>query len=208
MPRSSEEYQRIRDERREQIMRAALKVFARKGLAATKISDIAAAADLSYGLIYHYFRDKEELYFALVERALQGTVRITASALKRPGSAWERLRALCTEMIEGARADPEYFLIILQAQVSEPPASAVHTLAQRYGEPIWDNLVTLIRQAQDEGEVVAIDARELAATFNATLQGLQLNELLNYQSLPALATAPSVATVLRFLRPSIPQEES
>jgi AcrR family transcriptional regulator len=60
MPRSSQQNQRIKDERREQIMQAGLTVFAHNGLAAAKISDVAAAADLSYGLVYHYFRDKIE----------------------------------------------------------------------------------------------------------------------------------------------------
>jgi AcrR family transcriptional regulator len=205
MPRSAQANQRIRDERREQILQAGLTVFAAKGLAATKISDIAAAADLSYGLVYHYFHDKDELYFALVERALQGTLHLTTTALQRPGAAWGRLRALCEEMIEGARAAPEYFLIILQAQVSEPPSSAIHTLAQRYGEQIWTNLVTLIEQAQEEGQAVLIDARELASTMIAILQGLSLNQMLNHQT---RNVSPSVSTVLRFLRPSIPREES
>ena len=55
MPRSKQQNQQIKDERRRQIMDAAVKIFAEKGLSATMISDIAAACDLSYGLIYHYF---------------------------------------------------------------------------------------------------------------------------------------------------------
>lgn len=205
MPRSPQANQRIRDERRDQIMQAGLKVFARKGLAAAKISDVAAAADLSYGLVYHYFHDKDELYFALVERALQGTLRLTTTALERSGAAWERLRDLCIQMIEGARATPEYFLIILQAQLTEPPSSAIHTLTQRYGQQIWTNLATLIQQAQDEGQVVAIDARELASVLIAIVQGVSLNQTTTYQT---LNVHPSVSTVLRFLRPSTAQEEN
>jgi AcrR family transcriptional regulator len=197
MPRSSQQNQRIKDERREQILQAGLTVFAAKGLAAAKISDIAAAADLSYGLVYHYFHDKEELYFALVERALQGTLRLTTTALDRPEPAWERLRALCAEMLVGLRSTPEYFRLMLQAQVSEPPPSAIHTLNARYGVQIWINLTTLIRQAQDEGQVVAVDAGELAYTLIATIQGLSLNQTADY---PIPNAFPSVETVLRLLR--------
>lgn len=204
MPRSSEQNQRLKQERREQIMQAALKVFARKGLAATKISDIAAACDLSYGLIYHYFHDKDELYFALVERALQGALQLTAAARTGPEPAWERLRTLCADMIAGFRASPEYFQIILQALLSEQPPSAVYTLAARYGEQVLANLTTLIRQAQDEGQVVLIDASELAFTLIALIQGLSLSQAFNY-SVPGLF--PGVETVVRFLRPSIPLAE-
>jgi AcrR family transcriptional regulator len=204
MPRSSQQNQQLKDARREQIMQAGLHIFAHKGLAATKISDIAAAADLSYGLVYHYFHDKEELYFALVERALQGTVNLTAQALARSGPAWERLRLLCTEMLAGARTTPEYFQIILQARVNEQPLSAIHTLLTRYSNQVWDNLTAIIRQAQAEGQVVEVNAHELAVTLTAVIQGLSLNQTFDFQ---ARDTFPDVATVLRFLRPTIPLEE-
>src|SRR5580765_6118442 len=119
MPRSKQQNQQIKDERRRQIMDAAVKIFAEKGLSATMISDIAAASDLSYGLIYHYFHDKEELFIALVERAMQGTLHLTEEVIAQPGTPWERLYMLCSEMVDGALTRPEYFRIMLQAQLSE-----------------------------------------------------------------------------------------
>ena len=74
-PRTVAQTQRIKDGRREAILRAARTVFARKGLAAAKISDIAAAAAVSYGLVYHYFPSKEAVYTALVETAVHGATR-------------------------------------------------------------------------------------------------------------------------------------
>jgi AcrR family transcriptional regulator len=198
VPRSPQENQRIKDERRRQIMDAALKVFADKGLAATMMSDIAAASDLSYGLIYHYFHDKEELFITLVERALQGALRLTEEIQARPGSPWERLEMLCAEMVEGAHATPEYFRIIVRAQMGESPSSAVHTLVNQYGERIWGNIVALIREGQAAGQVAAGDPNELSYLLNAIVQGLTLN-LTTY---PLIAEAfPSVETVMRFLRP-------
>src|SRR5262245_46072903 len=115
MPRNTEQNQRRKDERREQIVHAAVAIFARKGLALTRISDIAAAADLSYGLVYHYFHDKEEIYQLILDRAVQGGLRLAAEATGRPGSPWERLRYLCEQMLAGYRAQPDYFVIVLQA---------------------------------------------------------------------------------------------
>lgn len=63
MPRKSELNQELRDARKEQILKAALIVFARRGMVATKISDIAKEAGLSHGLVYHYFNSKEEIFF-------------------------------------------------------------------------------------------------------------------------------------------------
>jgi AcrR family transcriptional regulator len=62
-------------------------VFARQGLAATKIADIAAAGEISQGLIYRYFTSKEEIYAAVLERAMQSTLRIGREALESEGVA-------------------------------------------------------------------------------------------------------------------------
>jgi AcrR family transcriptional regulator len=201
MPRSPQENQRIKDARRRQILDAALKVFAEKGLAATMMSDIAAASDISYGLIYHYFHDKEELFITLVERALQGALRLTEDVRARPGQPWERLYLLCAEMMEGARATPEYFRIIVRAQLGESPSSAIQAILHKYGEAFWNNTVTLIREGQAAGQVVEGDARELANILNAIIQGLSLNLSYDYAGLEAF---PSVDIVMRFLRPEPP----
>ncbi|HKD74865.1 MAG TPA: TetR/AcrR family transcriptional regulator [Ktedonobacterales bacterium] len=204
MPRNSEQNQRIKDERREQIMRAGLKIFAQKGLAATKISDIAAMANLSYGLVYHYFHDKEELYYTLVERALQGSTRVTARALEQPGSAWDRLVGLVTDMVDGIRRTPEYFWIVLQVQVTEPPSSGLQTMIQRYGLQTQENVISLIRLAQEEGQVTSnVDARELAIMLLSIMPGLSLTTTMIGQTSISYTDNdfPSVETILRFFRP-------
>lgn len=52
-----------------QILDAALRVFAEKGIAASRIDDIAAVAGLSKGGIYAHFKSKEEIFEALLTRA-------------------------------------------------------------------------------------------------------------------------------------------
>ncbi|HEY7349197.1 MAG TPA: TetR/AcrR family transcriptional regulator [Ktedonobacterales bacterium] len=58
------------EERRSQILEAALKVFADKGFKGATNQDIADAAGVSPGLIYFYFRNKEDLFFAILENRL------------------------------------------------------------------------------------------------------------------------------------------
>ncbi|MDR2042449.1 MAG: TetR/AcrR family transcriptional regulator [Tannerella sp.] len=61
MPRTKEQYEKNRDEKRQLIKKAALSLFALKGYDATSIGDIANNAEISKGLMYHYFVSKEEL---------------------------------------------------------------------------------------------------------------------------------------------------
>jgi AcrR family transcriptional regulator len=51
----------VQEERRRQILHAAVRAFARKGYHASRVSDIATEAGVAYGLVYHYFASKEGL---------------------------------------------------------------------------------------------------------------------------------------------------
>jgi AcrR family transcriptional regulator len=174
-PRQEEANQRIKDERREQIFKAALQIFARKGLAAARISDIAAAAGLSYGLVYHYFRDKEELFVELALRAVGGGVMVTQEALEAEGPPLERLHALCEEMVEGVRNDPGYTLLVIQAIAQESLPEAAREPIARLSQQNYENVTALIRQCQAAGQVVGGDPHELTELYFAVIQGLALS---------------------------------
>ncbi len=196
-PREPAENERIKDERREQILRAARGLFARKGLAATKIADFGVAPGMSHGLVYHYFPGKEAVYAAIVERALQGAARVTAAALERPGSPWDRLRWVCEQMLAGVRDTPEYTLIIIQALVSEAIPEELQAAFQRHGSQPFPNLLALVRQGQEAGQVVAGDPEELTLTYLATIQGLAISGLAGEEGRRHF---PSADTVLRLLK--------
>jgi AcrR family transcriptional regulator len=74
---SGNRFERRRERTRQDLLSAATRVLAEKGLHATKISDIAAAADVGVGTFYLHFPDKETLFDAVVEdtvRRLKATV--------------------------------------------------------------------------------------------------------------------------------------
>src|SRR5262249_14951425 len=154
MPRTTQQYERIKDERRQEILDAARRVFARKGLAATKMSDLASAAGVSYGLAYHYFPMKEAVYTAVLEYALEGAAAVTERALHAGGTPWERLLWMTEEMLTGGEDNAEYSLLAVQAGSSEAIPVEASRLLARYGEVIDRNVTELIRQGQAAGQVV------------------------------------------------------
>jgi AcrR family transcriptional regulator len=198
-PRRAEAYQQIKDERREEILRAARKVFTRKGLAAARISDIAAEADISQGLIYHYFDNKEAVYTAIIEAAVAGGLRVIDEALARPGTPWAQLSALAEVMVAGVRENPDYLLTILQALMTEDTTGPARRALTAYGSRIFENLRDLVRRGQESGEVVAGDPTELTLAYLATIQGLSLSRLLVRESNVPLVF-PSAAIILRTLK--------
>ena len=68
---SSREEQK--EQRRQLIIAKALELFVKKGYRETKVSDIAKAANMSTGLMFHYFESKEQLYEELVRIGVEGT---------------------------------------------------------------------------------------------------------------------------------------
>jgi AcrR family transcriptional regulator len=180
MPRPSTENQRIRDKRHEQILRAAAHVFARKGLEATTISDIAAAANVSHGLAYHYFVSKEEIFRQLIMRAMQGTERLLRETLAREGTVTERLRWLITEMLEGAKDSADDLLMVQQAVISEAVPPDVRRLVL-HGPPIVVELLSgLLREGQLCGEIIAGDPEQLALLLLSCIQGIFSNNALHF----------------------------
>ena len=74
MPRTPEQYEEIRNEKKRVIMDAALELFASEGFHATSISKIAEKANISKGLMYNYFTSKEELLKTITETFSQEVV--------------------------------------------------------------------------------------------------------------------------------------
>ena len=70
MPRNEQANEEIRKETTKKILDAATEVFAAKGRSVT-IADIAAKAEVSQGLAYHYFSSKEEIFAILVKQAAE-----------------------------------------------------------------------------------------------------------------------------------------
>ena len=80
-------FERRRERTRQELLAAATRVLAEKGLHQTKIIDIAAAADVGVGTFYLHFPDKETLFDAVVEetvRRLKGTVDAAREKAREP----------------------------------------------------------------------------------------------------------------------------
>jgi len=197
MPRSAEDNQQIRDARREEILEAATQVFAERGFARTKISDIAAAAGVSHGLLYHYFDSKAGVFGAMVEAMIE---RIE-SKFDAPGdTAYERMvgsidatrERMCGQDVEANR-------LVVHALMQGSVPEAIRVRVNQHLESLFERSVARMREAQADGDVdPSVSAEELTAALMMLMRGMALRA----PGMPELPLPlPSTATILRLLRP-------
>lgn len=120
MPRTTQANQRIREAQRAKILESARSVFARKGMAAT-ITDIAAEAQISLGLAYRYFADKEAIFSELVKQTIPADPAGFQRLLEMPGTPGKRLAVLISSIVaaRGHRESLEAHQLLIHALQAE-----------------------------------------------------------------------------------------
>jgi AcrR family transcriptional regulator len=196
MPRTEEAFKQMRDERRNQILDIATEVFTRKGLAGTKISDIAEEAHISQGLLYRYFSNKEKAFAAVIERATQGTAAISKTALEHSGSPWDKLSWLTEQLLNGVSQHPTYYQLFSQA-FSIP--GRIQEISEDI-EPIMRAIQRLIEDGQVAGLIVEGDSEQLALLYLCYFQGLADGMMLYRERLAA--HFPDAKIFLHWLEPN------
>jgi AcrR family transcriptional regulator len=158
-------------QRRDEIMAAAKKVFARKGFHATTIADIAKEANLAYGSVYQYFDSKDELFHALMSAegyALRTHVAVAlASTGKRSDRSWEPFRATVQATFEFFEADKAGTKLLLRDPYALGDRFEKHlsSIYERFIDDIESHMVA----AQERGKVISAPPRMVAYSLAALI---------------------------------------
>jgi TetR/AcrR family transcriptional regulator, fatty acid metabolism regulator protein len=117
VPAAGGDKRRRSGDKRDRILKAAVKVFARSGFHATRVSEVAKAAGVADGTIYLYFKSKEELLFSLFEDRIDKLLVFMRDELPKKPDAPARLRAVIDMqlgLLEGERDLAEVITVILR----------------------------------------------------------------------------------------------
>lgn len=108
-------------DRRLTILRAAVDVFARKGYHGCRIADVASEAGVAYGLVYHYFKNKDELLQTVFDMGWGGFIQRITEALGRERSLAAQVRAVTDVAFEAYRHDPRGVRVLI-LEIARSPA--------------------------------------------------------------------------------------
>jgi TetR/AcrR family fatty acid metabolism transcriptional regulator len=113
-------------DRRRTILRAAIDVFARKGYHGCRIADVAREAGVAYGLVYHYFKNKDELLETVFETGWSGFVARMRTVAESEGSLEEKVRGVTHVAFEAYRVDPRAVKVLILEIARSPAGSRVN----------------------------------------------------------------------------------
>lgn len=175
--------ERQAEERRQQLIDTALRLFAERGFDNTSIKDLAEAAGVAQGLFYHYFRSKEELLFAAIERqSFRGELRRLLAASPDEPAATVLLKIASDFSALTAQRDLVLRLIAREA----PTNPQVAEMLQRVIREAVALLSGYLEARIQAGELRPHDPTVTARTLFYMVVMLHLTRIPTEQFIPAM----------------------
>jgi len=161
------------DQRREQMLRAALEVIAERGFPDTRIADVAERAGASPALVIYYFKTKDQLLTEAMRFSEDIWYEAGISRLRAIGTAAGRLEELVAMIcLPEADVTPnESWLptLDLWAQAGRHPEVA--GVRQKFDERWRETISSVVVEGQAAGEFGPVDPADFAVTLSAMLDG-------------------------------------
>lgn len=170
MPRTEKENAKIRERRRNEILDAAVEIFAKKGYEKTSCDDINKKVGCSHGLFYRYFKSKDDIYNGIVEKYkdvyLGKTMEIAESG-ENAEIIIRRLIKFFVDIINKSKKDAYIMFIVLTSPMIKGSAK------KDLDKQLLQGLVQLIMKIRfNDAETDAPRATSLALCFYYMLLGM------------------------------------
>ncbi|MBD5082306.1 MAG: TetR/AcrR family transcriptional regulator [Ruminococcaceae bacterium] len=186
-----------KEQRRQLIIDKAIELFAKKGYAETKIGDIAAAADMSVGLMFHYFESKEKLLEEIVRYGAKCTDYPKEMNFENPLDYFEGfLKMLFHYAIEQPRV-MYLFVIMGQLGYSESIPKSIRDIFSDINQV--EQSAEIIAAGQQYGYFREGDPHSLAFAFWSSVQGI-MEQLAAFPEMRSEEKIPDYRWIIDILR--------
>ena len=148
------------EQSRAAILQAAVREFARAGIAGARTDAIARTARVNKALLYYYFKDKEALYGAVLDQVFTGLHERVYEALSQPLRPRERLLTYVGAHFDYIAAHPLYPRIV-QSELMQSRtggASQFERIVKQYFQPLFSRIAELLKEGMESGEFRSVNA--------------------------------------------------
>ncbi len=183
--------------KRQEILDAALRVFARKGFKNTKMIDIAEEAGIGKGTIYEYFRHKDEMLLAAFANYIQQGDAVVKAVLASPRSPVDKIQEILRGTVEVYGRDPEVARVFFDfwavgMQNAEQPEIDFRPIYARYRALSRE----LLAQAVAAGQVRGTISEHTASILIGVVEGLFLQWIVDPSAFSLQDTVAGVIDTL------------
>ncbi len=151
MPEPADDKSLMGSDKRRLIVDSAIKVFAEKGYHATRISDIARDAEIAYGLVYHYFKNKEEILDTIFLERWGGFIDVVRAIADDGRCVEDKLLSIATVTLTAYRRHPEWVKVLV-FEIQRPQRFADPDRVRLVGQ-LFGLIARILREGQERGEL-------------------------------------------------------
>ena len=177
--------------KREAILRAATKLFARRGFFSAQVADVAREAGIAAGTVYLYFRSKDDLLIAIFERTMQQALADARLALADVADPIERLQVLARQHLDRLGRDHD-LAVVFQVELRQ----SIKFMEQLSSSLLRDHLHAIrdtIADAQKAGHFrPEVSPTFAAKTLFGALDEMATNWILSRREYPLAEQADAV----------------
>jgi len=144
---------RSASDKRSIILDAATTVFARTGYHGSRVSDIAREAGIAYGLVYHYFKNKEEILDTIFQERWSGFLEAVEAIADGPNSTEDKLLSLAALILNAHRVRPDWVRVLV-FEIQRSSRFAQPEQLEAMGR-LFQTVARILRRGQERGELRA-----------------------------------------------------
>jgi len=171
LPRRSSRAATDRGDKRELILKAAVRTFAERGFFGAQVADVARAAGVAAGTVYLYFRGKDDLLVSIFERTMREAIAEGKAALADVPGPLERLRRIAHLHLERLGRD-RATAVVFQVELRQSTK-----FMEQFSSSLLRDYLGVIRDVIAEGQAAGVFRRGINPTLAAKILFGALDEM-------------------------------
>lgn len=157
------------EESRTAILQAAIREFAREGVAGARTDAIAKAAKVNKALLYYYFRDKETLYVAALKHVFRERDAILMPILQANTPPGEKILRYLGAFFDFLASHPEQRQMVQRELFMLPQRASVLRAVKAHMQPLFEGLLKVFREGIASGVFRPVDPMQFIPSMAAVV---------------------------------------
>ncbi|QOY37290.1 TetR/AcrR family transcriptional regulator [Anaerobacillus isosaccharinicus] len=169
--------------RRQQIIEAAKHCIVTKGLPHFSIKDIAKAANLSTGVIYHYFENKDDLLVDVLKDSFSNTEKLVKETVDAASNYNNKMKAYLETVAKVPDENPDFYIILLNYLAQAPYNEELKRIISRFFQNLGRFIEGILQIGYKEGVIKKIEKGTAANLILSQAMGLAFYYLISNEKI-------------------------